>query len=197
MVMDMRSLNMGLLNSGAHGASAAGSVTSLDTAGLDPESRVMALCSSLLTLLDKRMDEHMKLMEKRTQEAEKLRGQLQNLNAALDQFEVGANADTKLDITDKKLDPEKVKVLQNVMDAMKASGIAELVDLAPDGVFRKGSVDLAISSVTGMLDSKTQMQQKDTFTLQSLFGKRNEIYELMSTIFKKCQDSRAAIARNI
>lgn len=193
MGMEFNYSNIGSLPTSA--AQQAGAVTSLDTAGLDHESRIMAICSSLISLLDKRMDEQMKLMERRGQEAEKLRGLLQELNTALDQFEVGDKNEAKLNIKD--VDANKAKVLQHVMDTMQACGISDLADLAPDGVFRKGSVDLAISNVTGMMDSKTQIQQKDTFTLQSLFGKRNEMFELMSTIFKKCQDSRAAIVRNI
>lgn len=179
----------------AQNASAAASVTSLDMAGLDPETRVMAICSAMLSLLDKRMDEHMKLMENRTMEAEKLRGLLQELNTALDQFEVGSTADKTISI--KSGNEAKVKVLETVMNTLKECGISELEGLAPDGVFRQGSVKLAISNVTSMMDSKTQIQQKDTFTLQSLFGKRNESFELMSNIFKKCQDSRSAIMRNL
>lgn len=187
------SLNLSFNNT-VQSASAAASIASLDTAGLDAESRIMAICSALLSLLDKRMDEHMKLMENRGREAEMLRGLLQELNTALDQFEVGAKADST--ISTKSHNEEKVKVLEKVMDTLQACGISELANLAPQGVFRKGGVDLAISNVTGMMDSKTQVQQKDTFTLQSLFGKRNEIFELMSNIFKKCQDSKAAVVRN-
>lgn len=168
---------------------------SLDASGLDHESRVMAICSSLLSLLDNRMNEQMKLMETRNQEADQLRGYLQQLNTALNQFEVGSGPDAK--VSAKSDNADVAKTLTDVQGALKSSGISGLVNLAPDGVFRKGDVDLAISSVTGMMDSKTQIQQKDSFTLQSLLGKRNETYELMSNVFKKCQDSKAVISRNI
>lgn len=184
-----------LLDSTAHGVSSPNSVISLDASGLDHESRIMAICSSLLSLLDKRMNELMKLMEIRNQEADQLRGYLQQLNTVLNQFEVGSGPDAKVSVNSDNADV--AKTLTGVRAALQSSGISELVNLAPDGVFRKGDVDLAISSLTGMMDSKTQIQQKDSFMLQSLLGKRNEIYELMSNIFKKCQDSKALISRNI
>lgn len=196
---------------------------SLDASGLDHESRVMAICSSMLSLLDKRMNEQMKLMETRNQEADQLRGYLQQLNTVLNQFEVGSGPGATVSVKPDNADAQKAgadaqkagtdaqktgadaqktsadaqNALAGAQKALQSSGISELVNLASDGVFRKGDVDLAISSVTGMMDSKTQIQQKDSFTLQSLLGKRNETYELMSNVFKKCQDSKAVISRNI
>jgi len=73
--------------------------------------------------------------------------------------------------------------------------------LVPGGLIKNGQVtksdlDSAITKVQGMMDSDTSLQQMDMFTLQSVFSKRNQTFELMSNTLKKTQDTNQTLIRN-
>lgn len=175
----------------------AGSVAGMmDTnrAGMDKETRLMVLCYGLLNLLDERMSDQMDIMQARNERASELKGVVSDLNEALAKFPPNAKLDDK--ISDTSSNAAEKGSVENLERTLERVDIPGLSDLVKNGKVKKSDLDAAKSKVTGMMDSDSTIQQLEMFTLQSVFSKRNEIFELMSNATKKCQDTKSTLVRN-
>lgn len=173
-------------------------------AGLDKETRLMLLCYGLLNILDGRMTDQMDIMQARNARATQLKGVLTQLNEALAKFEANAKPDAEL-TADKFSDGKAADgtlgnagedFFESLEAKVKQVNIPGLSDLVKDGKLKKSDLDAAVSKVTGVMDSNSSIQQLEMFTLQSVFSKRNEVFELMSNSMKKCQDTKSTLVRN-
>lgn len=181
---------------GANLVSTAGVAGSMDTrnAGLDKETRLMVLCFSLLNLLDQRMSDQMDVMQARNERATELKGVVGDLNAALATFGSKSEPTSKISIDSSDASEQAaMKALASTLDRVDVPGLSDLIK---NGKVRKSDLESAVSKVTGMMDSDSTIQQLDTLTLQSVFSKRNEVFELMSNAMKKCQDTKSTLVRN-
>jgi len=172
-------------------------VSSSQLDGMDKETRLMVLCYTLLNLLDDRMQGQMDIINARNQRATQLQGVVSSLQAVQDKFPADATPDVKFPDPSPGT-PEEKTLIDNISTSLKD---AEISGLVPGGLIKNGQVtksdlDGAITKVQGMMDSDTSLQQMDMFTLQSVFSKRNQIFELMSNTLKKTQDTNQTLIRN-
>jgi len=187
---------MSVLNtSGVSGSLDVSSVSSGNLDGMDKATRLMVLCYTMLNLLDDRMQGQMDVIQARNQRAAELKGVVADMNAALAKFPPDADSNATITIKSGNADEANaVKTLQTTLQNAGVSGLDNLI--SSDGKIKKGDLDAAVSKVTGMMDSDTTIQQLDMFTLQSVFSKRNETFELMSNSLKKSQDTKSTLVRN-
>lgn len=172
-------------------------VSSSQLDGMDKETRLMVLCYTMLNLLDDRMQGQMDIINARNTRATQLQGVVSDLQAVQDKF-----SGTALP-TDKFPDPspgtpEEQALIDNISKSLSGAEISNLVPggLIQNGQVTKSDLDGAVTKVQGMMDSDTSLQQMDMFTLQSVFSKRNQTFELMSNTLKKTQDTNQSLIRN-
>ena len=164
--------------------------------GMDKETRLMVLCYTMLNLLDARMQGQMDVINARNQRATQLQGVVSDMQALQDKFPGTAQPTDKFP-TDPS-DPAQKAMMDKMATDLDKAGISDLNSgtLIKDGQISKSDLDAAITKVPGMMDSDTSLQQLDMFTLQSVFSKRNQVFELMSNTLKKTQDTNQSLIRN-
>lgn len=178
--------------SGLYGAAAPSDVSSNvanRVSEMDPETRLMVVCYQMLSLLDMRMQGQMDILQAKNQRASQLKEVINSLNDLLAQFDPKdpqATDTIKVSENKSQIDTVNAKLAQ--------AGLPNLVER--DGKIQRSDMDAAVQKVTGMMDSNTTVQQLDMFTLQSVFSKRNENFELMSNSLKKSQDTKSSLIRN-
>ena len=178
-------------------SNAVGGITPSQVDGMDQETRLMVLCYTMLDLLDDRMQGQMDVIQARNDRAAQLKGVVSDLNQISATLPADADPDTKFPPNPPGTDSQQALMsdLAKQLDSAKISGLGS-GDLIVGGQITKSQLDAANAKVTGMMDSDTTIQQLDMFTLQSVFSKRNETFELMSNTLKKSQDTKSTLVRN-
>lgn len=165
-------------------------ITGEQASSMDPETRLMVVCYQMLGLLDARMQEQMDVLQARNDRATELKGVLNSMNDVMARFDANPAPDAKIDINE----PANKGPVEAMNKMIEDAGLS--ITLDKDGKISFRDLDAAITKVTGMMDSNTTIQQLDMFTLQSVFSKRNENFELMSNSLKKSQDTKSSLIRN-
>jgi len=160
--------------------------------GVDSETRLMMINMGMLDNLDQRMASQMDVLQTRNEQAAALRNIMADANAV--SAKLPANADPS-DLFPKSAATQDSAVQQLAKD-MASAQITGYEKFGSTGQVKKSDLDALITKLNGMMDSATQIQQLEMFGLQSTVSKRNEIYELMSNVFKKCQDTKSTLIRN-
>jgi hypothetical protein len=168
--------------------------------GADLETALMLVQHARVKLLDDQLAAQMKEVDGRNKKIAQLNDVLTGLNQISAQFPSDAKPDDKL----KDWGPEQRDSIQDPLnEAIWAAGITDLgfTTTGSANCFSPGAtkaqVDGAITKVKGMIDGLSNTQQLDMLRLQSMTGKRNEAYDIMTNISKKLQDNRNSIIGNL
>jgi hypothetical protein len=182
--------------------------------GADLETALMLVQHARVKLLDDQLATQMKEVDARNKKI----AQLNDVLTGLNQVSVLFPADAKPDSIPcpGEWDREKQNTVEIPLnDAIRAAGITDLGfspnqckaqitgQVIPSGAnafngsVPKSEVDAAITKVKGMIDGLSNTQQLDMLRLQSMTGKRNEAYDIMTNISKKLQDNRNSIIGNL
>lgn len=177
-----------------NGTSSITQLSSLNSSSLDIESRMLGANMTMLDNVNKRMSDQLDAMDKRNAQAASLRTVMADASAVSAQFP--PNADPTATIPEKPSksppDPAVTKLAQDMQEAQ----IPGYTSLGSDGSVKKSDIDSLMAKLNGMMDTATTTQQSDMLILQSTSSKRDQLFDLMSTFTKKCQDSRSSIIRN-
>lgn len=182
--------------------------------GADLETALMLVQHARVKLLDDQLATQMKEVDARNKKIAQLNDVLSGLNQVSAQFPSDAKPESIP--CPGNWDREKQDTIEIPLnDAIQAAGITDLgfsknacdaqitgkvIPGGPNtfnGSVPKAEVDAAISKVKGMIDGLSNTQQLDMLRLQSMTGKRNEAYDIMTNITKKLQDNRNSIIGNL
>ena len=183
----------------------------LDISGLDLETALMAVQNERVRLLDTQLQTQLEEVQNRNDQVAKLHNLQTALNAAKEHFKSDDDATDKfsnIKINGEKAsyrtgnifkgytnhtNPEHEKIINDINDAMKKAGFGE--SIGKD--ITKGELETLIQDVKNAVDRESNSQQMDMLRLQSMSGKRNEAFDVMTNFVKKMQDSRSAIIANL
>jgi hypothetical protein len=205
-----------MTTSGGVGGVNVGGITSIDISNMDLETALMAVQSQRTQLLDQQIQVQIKEVQARNDKIAALNNVLSALNKATAQFK----SDAKPTDTIPGWNQDKINTVEVPLnDAIKAAGLGDLGFTSRTGQMSdpnkpggtvlitgpnvmaggttKAELDAAVSKVKGMIDSVGNSQQMDMLRLQSMTGKRNEAFDVMTNFVKKQQDSRSGIIGNM
>lgn len=183
----------------------------LDISGLDLETALMAVQNERVRLLDTQLQTQLEEVQNRNDQVAKLHNLQTALNAAKEHFKSDDDATDKfsnIKINGEKAsyrtgnifkgytnhtNPKHEKIINDINDAMKKAGFGE--SIGKD--ITKGELETLIQDVKNAVDRESNSQQMDMLRLQSMSGKRNEAFDVMTNFVKKMQDSRSAIIANL
>jgi hypothetical protein len=166
--------------------------SSVGAGGVDGETRLMMINMGMLDNIDKRMSSQMDTLQRRNEQAAALRTLYSEATAISAKIPPNSAPDY---LYPKPGDAADYDVWR-LADDLAAAQIDGYETFGYSGQMTKSGLDGLITKLNGMMDSATQIQQLEMFGLQSTVSKRNEIYELMSNVFKKCQDTKSTLIRN-
>ena len=176
------------------------SEVSVPLEGADLETALMLVQHARVKLLDDQLATQMKEVDARNKKIAQLNDVLAGLNQVSAQF----LSDAKPTDTPENWDQDKKDSIETPLnDAIQTAGITDLGFSGTsganilDGSATKAEIDAAITKVKGMIDGLSNTQQLDMLRLQSMTGKRNEAYDIMTNISKKLQDNRNSIIGNL
>lgn len=183
---------------------------SLDLSGLDLETALMAVQSERVRLLDDQLQTQLQEVQARNEQVAKLHDLQTALNKAQEHFK--ADDDSTKKFSSVKIDgkpasypafeggrivtknnPEHANAVKDINDALEKAGFSQRVDKD----ITLGELKTMIQDVKNAIDRESNSQQMDMLRLQSLSGKRNEAFDVMTNFVKKMQDSRSAIVANM
>ncbi|MVW70488.1 hypothetical protein [Bordetella sp. 15P40C-2] len=157
---------------------------------MDPNARLSVICFGTLGLVDDRMQTQMDELQAKNVQATRLREVVNALNDLLAAFPTeNPQSNDVLAL------PKNQYLIDALNGKLSAAGIT--LTLESEGKITRSNVETAITKVTGLMDSNTTIQQNEMFNLQSVFSKRNQIFELLSNTLKKALDTIASIIRNL
>lgn len=90
----------------------------------------------------------------------------------------------------------KGRVVQNFVDQLNGK-IAALEAKIVDNGKAIDANKQAVNEIKSSLDNLSNTQQMEMLRLQSLTGKRNEAFDVMTNFLKKMQESRSSIIGNM
>ena len=90
----------------------------------------------------------------------------------------------------------KGRVVQNFVDQLNGK-IAALEAKIVDNGKTIDANKQAVNEIKSSLDNLSNTQQMEMLRLQSLTGKRNEAFDVMTNFLKKMQESRSSIIGNM
>lgn len=179
----------------------AGSVQASSVSTEDIMALLMEVQQARVGNLETQLAQQLGEVQQRNDQAGKLNNLLALLNKAAAMFDGDAKSTTEIGSTQGwKDDTSYLEV--NINSAIKTAGIGDagLSGTDTGGLLNtttKGQIDQLIAKVKGLVDSTNSSQQLYMLRLQSLNGKRDEAFQIMTTAEKKAQDSRSAIINNM
>lgn len=183
----------------------------LDLASLDLETALMAVQNERVRLLDTQLQTQLQEVQERNNNIANLHKLQTALNKAKEHFKSDDDATKKFSdvkINDKKAsyrtgniftgftnhtNPEHTKIINEINDAMKDAGFGDRQSKS----ITKGELESLIQEVKNAIDGESNSQQMDMLRLQSMSGKRNEAFDVMTNFIKKMQDNRSSIIANM
>lgn len=163
---------------------------------MDLETLLLAVQTARVRMFDGQLKAQLQEVQSRNDHMAKLNDLQTVLNKVKAYFKADDGADKKfsdIKIDGKKNSPAHQKIINEVNQAMKAAGYDESVSTG----ITKGQVETMIQDVKNGVDRESNSQQMDMLRLQSMSGKRNEAFDVMTNFIKKLQDSRSAIIANV
>lgn len=169
----------------------------LNLAGMDLETALLAVQNERVRLLDQQLNNQLEEVKNRNELMSKLNTLQTALDRAKQAFKADDNPDAKFKdtkINGNKNSAEHRKIVDEINKAFADAGSTERVNI---NSLTKQTVERHIQKTKSAVDAESNSQQLDMLRLQSMSGKRNEAFDVMTNFVKKMQDSRSSIIGNM
>lgn len=169
------------------------SQTTASIASMDLATALMMVQSQRTELLESQLKDQLTTVSLRNEQIAKLNDVLSAITTIQNHFGTTDATMTYQDAT-KTTESDKIMAtnLANLTQALKDAGI----DASFTVDSKLGDFNSEVTKVKGMIDAQSNTQQMDMLRIQSLSGKRNESFDLMTNSIKKFQDGNSAILSN-